>query len=63
MTYQIVSFDYNTIITDQTVNSEAIYQVLGRTIGPECLIDVLLKFSERMKIYNVLKTAVRKQKV
>ena len=44
------------------MNDEAIYHVLGTSIGPDCLKDILPKFGERMKEYNVLKTTFRKQK-
>lgn len=46
------------ISTDQCMDGEALVAAFGVHPGPDCLKDVLPRFGQRVKVYNVVKSAL-----
>ena len=40
------------------MDGEAVLGALGYQVGPDCLKDVLPKYSQRIKMYNAIRLAV-----
>ncbi len=43
---------------DQEMDGEAVVEAFGTCSGPDCLKDVVPKYSQRIKVYNAIKCAL-----
>ena len=45
-------------LTEQEMDGEALMAAFATCSGPDCIKDVIKTFGTRLKVYNVIKTAI-----